>query len=308
MTRFLLAALLAPLLALTGCKSEAPPAAPSVPEVRVATAVAQAVALTREWVGRVEAYRQVEIRPQVEGTIWKRHFIEGRELHQGDRMYSIDPRPFQAKVAQAEASLASAKAQLLKTQQKLARVLPLVKDKALSEQDGDNSIADEKEAAANVLQAKANLDLAVVNLGYTEIVATLDGRVSRTMVQEGALVRNETLLTVIDRINPAYVTFNITDKEQLAFRKAQDAGRVKAKEPGAMAVQVKLPDDSMYPAAGTLDFGGVIVNKETGTFTARAVFPNAQSVLLPACSCACRSTWARFRTRSWCHNRPWSRR
>jgi membrane fusion protein (multidrug efflux system) len=279
------AGLLAITLGVAGCKSETPPASAAPPEVRVAEATAQSISLTREWVGRAEAYRQVEIRPQVEGTLWKRHFVEGTNLRKGDRMYSIDPRPFEAKVKQAEASVASAAAALLKAQQKLARVLPLVKDHALSEQDGDNSIADEREAAANLAQAKANLELALVNLSYTEIVATQDGRVARTLVQEGALVRNETLLTVIDRIDPVYVTFNVTDKEQLAFRKAQETGVVKALPPRAMVVRVKLPDDSMYPATGTLDFAGVIINKETGTFAARAVFPNPDSVLLPGMFC-----------------------
>ena len=275
---------LAPLclgLWLSGCKQEAPPAAPVQPEVRVVVAVAQSVPLTREWVGRVEAYRQVEVRPQIEGTLWKRYFTEGKDVKKGDRLYQIDPRPFQAQLAEAQANLAAAKAKHLKAQQKLARVLPLVKDEALSEQDGDNAIAEEKETAAAVAQALAAVTLAKVNLSYTDINATQAGRISRTLVQEGALVRPNSQLTVIDRIDPVYVTFNVTDKEQLAFRKARDSGKVKATSPDLMPVTVKLPDDSAYPASGTLDFGGVIVNKETGTFTARAVFPNAEQILLP---------------------------
>jgi membrane fusion protein, multidrug efflux system len=247
----------------------------------VVVAVLQSVPLTREWVGRVEAYRQVEVRPQIEGTLWKRYFTEGKDVKKGDRLYQIDPRPFQAQLAEAQANLAAAKAKHLKAQQKLARVLPLVKDEALSEQDGDNAIAEEKETAAAVAQALAAVTLAKVNLSYTDINATQAGRISRTLVQEGALVRPNSQLTVIDRIDPVYVTFNVTDKEQLAFRKARDSGKVKATSPDLMPVTVKLPDDSAYPASGTLDFGGVIVNKETGTFTARAVFPNAEQILLP---------------------------
>lgn len=268
-------------LALAGCKQEAPPAVPAPPEVSVVTAEARSVPLTREWVGRVEAFRQVEVRPQVEGTLWKRFFTEGRDVKVGDRLYQIDPRPFQAQLAEAQANLAAARAKHLKTQQKLARVIPLVKDEALSEQEGDDAIAEEKEAAAAVAQALAAVVLAKVNLGYTNINATQAGRIARTLVQEGALVRPNSQLTVIDQIDPVYVTFNITDKEQLAFRKAAETGKVKATAPRQMPVTVKLPDDSAYSATGTLDFGGVIVNKETGTFTARAVFPNPQHVLLP---------------------------
>lgn len=268
-------------LFLAGCKGETPPAAPAQPEVRVVSAVAQSVPLTREWVGRVESFRQVEVRPQVEGTLWKRYFTEGKDVKKGDRLYQIDPRSFQAQLAEAQANLAAAKAKHLKAQQKLARVLPLVKDEALSEQDGDNAIAEERETAAAVAQALAAVTLAKVNLGYTAINATQAGRISRTLVQEGALVRPNSQLTVIDQINPVYVTFNVTDKEQLAFRKARESGKVKATAPELMPVKVKLPDDSPYPETGTLDFGGVIVNKETGTFTVRAVFPNAEHILLP---------------------------
>jgi membrane fusion protein (multidrug efflux system) len=268
-------------LALAGCKGETPPAAAAQPEVRVVSAVAQSVPLTREWVGRVESFRQVEVRPQVEGTLWKRFFTEGRDVKKGERLYQIDPRPFQAQLAEAQANLAAARAKHLKAQQKLARVLPLVKDEALSEQDGDNAIAEEKETAAAVAQAVAAVTLAKVSLGYTDINATQAGRIARTLVQEGALVRPNSQLTVIDQIDPVYVTFNVTDKEQLAFRKAKESGKVTALAPNVMQVRVKLPDDTLYPATGTLDFGGVIVNKETGTFTARAVFPNAEHVLLP---------------------------
>jgi RND family efflux transporter MFP subunit len=247
----------------------------------VVAAEARSVPLTREWVGRVEAFRQVEVRPQIEGTLWKRYFTEGRDVRKGDRLYQIDPRPFQAQLAEAQANLAAAKAKHLKAQQKLARVLPLVKDEALSQQEGDDAIAEEKETAAAVAQAAAAVALAKVNLGYTDINATQAGRIARTLVQEGALVRPNSQLTVIDQIDPVYVTFNITDKEQLAFRKAKESGKVNATAPQSMAVIVKLPDESAYPVTGTLDFGGVIVNKETGTFTARAVFPNPNEVLLP---------------------------
>ncbi|HQR53027.1 MAG TPA: efflux RND transporter periplasmic adaptor subunit [Burkholderiales bacterium] len=119
-----------------------------------------------------------------------------------------------------------------------------------------------------------------MNLGYTNIDATQAGRIARTQVQKAALVRPNSQLTVIDQIDPVYVTFNVTDKDHFAFRKAQESGKVNALAPGAMPVRVTLPDDAAYPAVGSLDFGGVIVNKETGTFTARAVFPNPRQILL----------------------------
>ncbi len=244
-------------------------------------AVAKSVPLKLEWIGRVESYRRVEIRPQVEGILWKRYFTEGTDVKKGDRLYTIDPRPFEAQLKEAKANLASTKAAYLRAKQKLARVLPLVKDKALSEQDGDNAIAEERETAAAVAQAQAALDLAKVNLGYTEITATEDGRISRTLVQEGALVHNTSLLTNIDKIDPIYVTFNVTDKERLQGLKAEQAGQIKLAKREAMPVRLTLPDDSVYPALGTLDFAGIIVNPETGTFTARAVFPNPNRILMP---------------------------
>jgi membrane fusion protein (multidrug efflux system) len=271
------------LLALVGCaeKKEAAKASPP-PRVDVVAARSETVAVTREYVGNVQAYRAVEVRARVEGILEQRHFTEGTDVKKGDLLYTIDPAQYQAVLRDAEGALARAQANLGNAKAKAARLEPLVKEEAISRQDYDDAVAAEKSSEAQVESARANVESARLNLGYTRVVATESGRIGTTQVPEGRLVgRGEpTLLATIDRIDPIYVNFTTPDRDAIALRRAFEKGEIRS---GANAGTVRfiLPDGSDLTNTGKIDFTDAQVNKDTGTITQRAVLANPKRQLLP---------------------------
>lgn len=269
-------------LAFSGCADqEAAKGPPPAPEVQVVKARSDTVAVKREYVGTVTAYRLVQVRARVEGILEKRHFVEGSDVRQGQLLYTIDPLNYQAQLRDAEAELARAEAQLANARTKEARFAPLVKEEAVSKQDYDDAVTQMKSAEAQVASARSALDRARLNLGYTRVVATESGRVGSSQVPEGALVgRGEpTLLATIDKLDPIYVTFTIPDRDALYFRRAFDKGEVQ-RATGNTA-RLLLPDGSEYPQAGRIDFADTQINPQTGTVTLRAVLPNTRTGLQP---------------------------
>jgi membrane fusion protein (multidrug efflux system) len=283
--RALLAAgVAAALLALFGCKggedqSKAvpPPAEVKVVPVRVAT-----IPYAREFVGRVVSYRSVEIRARVEGILEKRHFTEGTDVASGQLLYSIDSAPYAATLRDTEAELARAQANLANARAREGRYGPLARENAISKQDYDDALSQLRQAEAAVLSAKAQVDRAKLNLGYTKVHATEAGRVGLTLVPEGRLVGKgePTHLVTIDKLDPIYISFTVSDRDLLAFQKAREAGQVKGDRSTART-RIVLPDGSAFDQAGKIDFTDTQVNQETGTITARAVVPNPARKLMP---------------------------
>lgn len=271
------------LLAIAGCKGEDGPAtAPPPPEVKVVPVRVASIPYTRNFVGHVAAYRAVEIRARVEGILEKRHFSEGSDVARGQLLYTIDPAPYEATLRDAEAELASAQADVANARVREARYGPLVKENAISKQDYDNALAQLRQAEAAVQSAKAKVDRAKLNLGYTKVYATEAGRIGEALVPEGRLVgRGEpTHLATIDKLDPVYVNFTVSDLDLLAFRSARDAGLVKGDQT-TLRARILLPDGSAYDQPGKIDFADMQVNEESGTITARAVVPNVARRLLP---------------------------
>jgi RND family efflux transporter MFP subunit len=206
------AALLVALVAVSGCRSEATPAAQApVPQVSVASALERNVTEWDEFTGRLEAVQSVEVRPRVTGYIESVNFTEGSTVRKGDLLFVIDPRPYRAELSKAEAELARAVASAELAASDAARSEKLVDIKAVSREEYDSRINASREAKANVAAARAAVDSAKLNLEFTRITSPIDGRVSKAVVTTGNLVTGGSntapLLTTVVSLDPMYVTF-----------------------------------------------------------------------------------------------------
>jgi len=279
MARFLPATLVLALL-LTACQNQPPPAPPP-PEVEVQTFTPQTLAVQKELVGRVSAFRSADVRARVPGVLQRRVYQEGQDVKQGDVLFIIDPAPFQAALAQAEAALAQAQANYANAKIAADRARRLAPTAYVSQSDLDNAEAAERSTAAAVQAGRAAVESARINLGYATVRAPISGRADRQQVTEGALVGQgvATLLTTVEQIDPLYVNFSISVSEMTALRAADvhsdnDNG-------GQVEIQVRLPDGSVYPHAGQLDFSSDVVDPATGAIALRAQVPNPDRHLLP---------------------------
>jgi membrane fusion protein (multidrug efflux system) len=270
--------------ALAACSSgkTAVPANPP-PEVGVVTLHPQPVTITTDLPGRTVAYRVAEVRPQVSGVILKRLFIEGSEVKAGQQLYQIDPAPFQANLESAQASLARARATLKSATLLTQRYKPLAEAHAVSQQNYDNAIAAESQAAADIASAKAAVDTAHINLAYTRVLSPISGRTGRSSVTEGALVdaNQRTALMVVQQLDPIYV--DVTQPSTILLRLQREFASGQLRKVGEAQAQAKLilEDDTPYEPTGKLQFAEVAVDSGTGSVTLRAVFPNQQHILLP---------------------------
>ena len=254
---------------LTGCGHHAPPPAPPPPRVSVVTLRAQPVPIVTVLPGRVNAYRTADVRPQVNGIILKRLFVEGSEVRAGQQLYQIDPAPYKAAYDSAVAANASARA--------LAqRDRALVATSLVAKQDYDN-------AEAAWLQAAAAVETARINLVYTKVLSPITGRISRSFVTEGALVtaNQPTALATVQQLEPVYIDVTQPSTTLLRLRREAEAGLLKQNEAGKTQVRVRLEDGTEYPHPGTLEFSEVTVDQGTGSVTLRALMPNPERVLLP---------------------------
>jgi membrane fusion protein (multidrug efflux system) len=272
------------LLSLQGCdrgKGPAHPAQAPAPQVQVAGVTAGSVPVVREYVGTVEAYRSVQVRARVEGILERRHFTEGTDVKKGQLLFSIDPATYEATLRDAQAELARAEANLANARAREARYGPLVEQDAVSKQDYDDALSQLKQAEAQVTSARASVDRAKLNVGYTRVYATEVGRIGTALVPEGALVGKgePTLLATIDKLDPIYVSFTVPDRDALYLRKALASGAIEAST-GDIARFI-LPDGSEHGQGGRIDFADARVNPETGTIALRAVLKNSQPPLLP---------------------------
>ena len=267
----LLAGVLGLVLAmgLTGCrgKTAAPP--PSAPEVATVTVARQQVLLTTELPGRTSPYLIAEIRPQVNGLIQKRLFIEGSDVEVGQELYQIDPAPFQAALERAKANLPALRLRADRYKEALV-------DKAVSQQDFDD-------ADAALKQVQAELETARINLNYTHIVSPISGRIGKSTVTDGAIVTayQPAPLATIQQLDPIYVDVPQSTAELQRLQRRLADGRLTRDGNSQNAVQLLLEDGTKYPLEGTLQFRDVTVDPTTATVILRMVFPNPNGVLLP---------------------------
>ncbi|MBT1075107.1 efflux RND transporter periplasmic adaptor subunit [Geobacter grbiciae] len=279
------AGLLAIGMMVGGCgkKTNGAPPPSGPPEVGVVTIQPQRVELTTELPGRTSPHLIAEVRPQVSGIIQKRLFTEGSDVKAGQVLYQIDPSTYQAAFASAKATLARTEANLIPARLKEERFRDLVKIKAVSQQDYDDANAALKQAEADVASAKAAVETARINLGYTKVTAPISGRIGRSTVTDGALVtaNQPTALATIQQLSSMYVDVTQSNADLLKLKQNLASGLMKHDGAAQARVKLLLEDGSPYPLSGTLKFSEVTVDQSTGSITLRAVFPNPKQILLP---------------------------
>jgi len=269
------------LAAAPGCKKKEAMVLPA-PEVWVTQAVAKDVPVTMELVGQTAGSKDVEIRARVEGYLETVNFREGDFVKEGELLYQIDPKPFQAVVAQAKAQVASAQAKLGQAETEESRLKPLAEQQAVSRRDYDNAVSARDAAKAQLDAAESTLESARLNLGYTTIKAPISGLADLSKVKPGNLVgRGEsTLLTTISVIDPIYFQAGITEADYLKFAEKAVAAGQRLGKAGRRAALV-LADGTVFAEKGTLDAVQRSVDAKTGTLAIRLLFPNPSQVLRP---------------------------
>lgn len=233
--------------------------------------------------GRVEPVRQAEVRARVTGIVQKRLYEEGTDVTEGQALFNIDPREMKANLAQVKASLQRAEATASNARAVVDRFENLVELQAISQQEYDSAVAASREAEASVIQIKAQIDSANLQVGYTTVRAPIAGRARRANVTEGALVSagEATLMTQIEQLDPVYVTVAQSSSKVLEIRRAIADGTIEVNENGQTKVELFFGDGSPYSEPGYVDFLDFSVNETTGTVNLRAEFPNPDNILLP---------------------------
>jgi membrane fusion protein (multidrug efflux system) len=239
------------------------------PEVAVVTLQTEKVSITNELPGRTSAFLIAEIRPQVNGIIQKRLFVEGADVKAGQVLYQIDPAPFQAALDRAEAHLPSLRLRVDRYKKALV-------EQAVSQQDFDD-------ANAVLKQAEAELKTARINLDYTRVISPISGRIGTSSVTEGAIVTayQPMALATIQQLDPIYVDVPQSATELLRFKRAVEEGSLSHDQARQNKVKLVLTDGTTYPLEGELQFKDVTVDPTTGSVILRAVFPNPDGLLLP---------------------------
>jgi RND family efflux transporter MFP subunit len=285
------------LLALTlwlfalGCGHE-PPGVASLPPpaVSVAPPLEREVIDYDEYTGRMAAVEEVEVRARVRGYLIKVNFTEGTEVRQGEVLFEIDPRPFQADLDAAKGQVAQWEAKLTRAEADVVRNERLLPKGAASQKDLDTAISDRGEARAAIQSARAAVERAALDLEFTKVTAPISGRVSRALVTKGNLVNagggDATLLTTIVALDPIYVYFDVDERALLQYQQAareraggnnQAAGVREAKIP----VNLGLANEAGFPYTGVIDFADNQLDSQTGTIRVRGVFANANRTFTP---------------------------
>ena len=277
--------LIAGTLLVTGCEKKAasapPPAGP--PEVGIITIKPQRVELTSELSGRTAPQFIAEVRPQVNGIVQKRVFIEGSDVKAGQLLYTIDPATYQAALNSAKAAEAKAEANLVAVRLKEGRYRDLVKIKAVSQQDFDDAHALLQQNEADLSATKAAVESARINLAYTRVTAPISGRIGRSTVTDGALVTasQPAALATIQQLGSMFVDVTQTTSDLIKLKQNLANGVMKKDGSAQAKVKLVLEDGSPYPQTGILKFSEVTVDQTTGSVILRAVFPNPKQTLLP---------------------------
>jgi RND family efflux transporter MFP subunit len=275
-------------LVLAGCDGEAPraaPASPPPPQVSVARPVAKKVTEQDEYVGRFVAVDSVEIRARVSGYLSEIHFTDGQFVKEGELLFTLDRRPFQADLAQARANLAQTKANLAYAVTDLARGKDLVGRNVISQQTFDQRTQAKAVAEANVAAQEAAVKQAELNLEFTELRAPVSGRIGDRRVSVGNLVMGNltgttTLLATIQSTDP--IRFEFTADEAAYLRYVRLTGnRLDVNNAGKVPVKLKLLDEQIFSHQGRMDFVDNAIDNSSGTIRARALFPNPNGTFTP---------------------------
>jgi len=269
------------LLALTGCKGSAQPQAAPPLEVTVIETKPTMVTVYNEYVAQTQAPDTIEIRSQVTGLLARQAFADGARVKRGDVLYVIDQRPFEAQLAQAKASLAQAEANLVNARQNLARQSRLIAQKAVSQQDYDTAVAQERSGGALVEAQKALQRNVELNLEFATLRAPRDGTMSSSLVKPGSLITaQQTLLTTLYSSDPMWVNFSISEDRLLELQKTLKHP-VGDNADQAPPFHIRLADGTDYHLPGKLNFVDATIDQKSGTLQVRISVPNPDRLLRP---------------------------
>ncbi|HEX4209959.1 MAG TPA: efflux RND transporter periplasmic adaptor subunit [Candidatus Binataceae bacterium] len=272
------------MLMADGCKSNEPPAPPPPAAVTVAQPLSEGIADYIDFTGNTAAIDAVKLVARVEGFLDKVHFKDGAIVKKGELLFTIQQTQYQAQLLQAEAQVAASTASLWHATTEYKRYSALLTKGAAAATEVDRWHAERDSAAASLASARAQVIIAKLNLGYTEVRAPFDGKIGRHLVDPGNLVGSagqQTVLAEINRINPLYVYFTINENDLL---------RIAERNPGAgqgslndivVPAYYGLVNEDGYPHPGRLDFASISVAPTTGTLQVRAIFPNDTLDVLP---------------------------
>jgi membrane fusion protein (multidrug efflux system) len=267
------------VLAAACSKKEAPPP-PAPPDVQVAEVVQKDVPIYIELVGATLGAEDVEIRARVEGYLVSMNFTEGTFVKKGQLLYKIDSQPFEAALDESRANLSTARARVDKTNNDVARLTPLAKQQAVSQQELDNALSSQEAAQAQVAAYDAKVAKAKLDLAYTTITSPIDGLIGTTQKKVGSLIAGgETLLNVVSQINPILFRCAIAEAEYLRIARRGAGGKKSAEKP--VGAQLILADGSVHPHKGRLESVERAVDPTTGTLTGQFSFPNPEQILRP---------------------------
>jgi RND family efflux transporter MFP subunit len=272
-------------LAFGACEPSSASPPPSPPAVTAAPAIAREVTEWNEFTGHLEAVNAVEIRPRVSGYVQRVAFTEGADVHRGDLLFVIDPRPYRAELARAEAQLQQARTRRALAAADLARARTLVAAQAISREEFDTRASASTAGDAEVQAAEAAVETARLNLAWTEIRSPIDGRVSRAEVTVGNLAQagppSATLLTTVVSYDPIYLYFDTDEQTYLHYARLASPARGERRRVAAPPVYMGLVSERGFPHQGTIDFVDNRVDPVSGTIRVRAVFPNADHRFTP---------------------------
>lgn len=236
-----------------------------------------------EFIGFAESIHPVEIRARVEGYLDKIAYEDGQMVQEGSLLFQLDPRQYEAQVAQAQAEVARQEAILENAKLTVNRLTPLFEKKAASKKDLDNATANQLSAAASLLGAQANLLNAEINLSYTTILSPVTGLADKAKLREGALINpaSNSLLTTVSVIDPIWVYFTISDNDILKATRQSDEHTIIFPKDTDYEVKIIFSDGSTFPHKGKVNFSAPTYDQSTGTLLARAVFPNPKADIRP---------------------------
>jgi membrane fusion protein (multidrug efflux system) len=269
------------VLLVSGCddgsNQAADPASDAAPVVSVITVDTRPFTASVEFVGRTEAYSQVDLRARVTGFLAERPFKEGSDVSAGDVLFRIDTAEFDAAVAAARAGLEKAQAAFTEAEQTLQRSRTLADRGTISEANLDEAVAAMERTRADVAAAKAEVDRAQLNLDYTTIATPIDGRIGKSSVDPGNLIGPDSgILATVVTLDPIRVAFSVTERTFIKVQEERNSGSDRRAVP-----RIRLANGEMYEPEGTIQFADNRVDPSTGTVSVYVDFPNAEHLLLP---------------------------
>ncbi len=267
---------------LAGCKKEQPKPQAPPPEVSVIKVDPRDVPVTFEYVAQTQSSQQVEIRARVSGFLDKRTYTEGAVVKEGEILFLMDKKPFQAQLDAMQGALGQQQARLQTARANLARIRPLAAQNAVSQKDLDDAIGVEQAAAAAVETAKADVVTAQLNLSYCTVASPVTGITGAAMQQDGAYINVlNSQLTTVAVLSPIWVNFSLSENEFKRYRTQVESGQLRPPKGNDYTIEVVLVDGSIFPFTGRITFAAPSYNPQTGTFLIRASLNNPEGTLRP---------------------------